>query len=100
MTADCIAAQEATTTKTNRVAQVCAVLLLLVLALGIFVRVWKLGSWPPLFGDEAAPGVLALRGLAAVSYTHLDVYKRQELPCVLVPRQNSTTRLFAMLKLH
>jgi 4-amino-4-deoxy-L-arabinose transferase-like glycosyltransferase len=39
-------------------------LLVFVLALGIFVRVYRLGSWPPLYGDEAAPGVYALRGLA------------------------------------
>jgi 4-amino-4-deoxy-L-arabinose transferase-like glycosyltransferase len=64
MTADCIAAQEATATKTNRIAQICTVLLLLVLALGIFVRVYRLGSWPPLYGDEATPGVGAMRVLA------------------------------------
>lgn len=62
MTADCIAAQEPTATKTNRIAQVCTVLLLLVLALGIFVRVYRLGSWPPLDGDEVISGVMVLRG--------------------------------------
>ncbi len=51
-------------TKNKRTERLCIALLVFVLALGIFVRVWKLGSWPPLYGDEAAPGVLALRGLA------------------------------------
>jgi 4-amino-4-deoxy-L-arabinose transferase-like glycosyltransferase len=39
------------------------VLLLFVLALGLFVRVYRLGSWPSLFFDEATPGVRASRVL-------------------------------------
>lgn len=44
--------------------RLCIALLIFVLALGIFVRVYRLGSWPPLYADEAAPGVRALRGLS------------------------------------
>jgi hypothetical protein len=39
------------------------VLLLLVVALGLFVRFWRFGDWPPLYGDEAVPGVMAMRAL-------------------------------------
>ena len=56
-------APEPTTTKTHRNARVCTVLLLFVLALGLFVRVYRLGSWPSLFFDEATPGVRASRVL-------------------------------------
>jgi 4-amino-4-deoxy-L-arabinose transferase-like glycosyltransferase len=53
-----------TSQSTETVNRLTVVLLLFVLMLGIFVRVWKLGSWPPLDGDVAALGVFALRGLA------------------------------------
>jgi 4-amino-4-deoxy-L-arabinose transferase-like glycosyltransferase len=53
-----------TSRSTETVNRLTVVFLLFVLALGIFVRVWKLGSWPPLDGDEAASGVFALRGLS------------------------------------
>ena len=33
-------------------------------------------------GRNAGLLTLLLTGLAAVSYTHLDVYKRQSLPCI------------------
>jgi len=53
-----------TSRSTETVNRFTVVLLLFVLALGIFVRVWKLDSWPPLYGDEATPGVGAMRVLA------------------------------------
>jgi 4-amino-4-deoxy-L-arabinose transferase-like glycosyltransferase len=59
-----------TSRSTETVNRLTVMLLFFVLALGLFVRVWKLGSWPPLDGDVAALGVFALRGLAhGLEYT-------------------------------
>jgi 4-amino-4-deoxy-L-arabinose transferase-like glycosyltransferase len=52
---------ESPTAKKQRTDRLCMAFLMLVLALGLFVRMWKLGSWPPLQGDEAISGVYALR---------------------------------------
>lgn len=53
--------------KNKRTERLCIALLVFVLALGIFVRVYRLGSWPPLQGDEAISGVYALRWITQKS---------------------------------